>query len=62
MRYCWNTVLGITLTIPAIIILTGDEHGFLAINTSAEYYQRVYMLTLTKADQSPDHETIDLDR
>ncbi len=28
--------------------ITGDEHGFLAINTSHEYYQRVYMLTLVE--------------
>ncbi|MCK4807529.1 MAG: hypothetical protein KAT09_07770, partial [Candidatus Aegiribacteria sp.] len=31
--------------------ITGDEHGFLAINTSHEYFQRVYLLTLTEAEQ-----------
>ena len=28
--------------------ITGDEHGFLGINTSHEYFQRVYMLTLVE--------------
>jgi len=28
--------------------ITGDEHGFLAVNASFEYYQRVYMLTLVE--------------
>ncbi|MCD4846818.1 MAG: 6-bladed beta-propeller [Candidatus Aegiribacteria sp.] len=30
--------------------ITGDEHGFLAINTSQEYSQKVYMLTLVEAE------------
>ncbi|MCK5065323.1 MAG: 6-bladed beta-propeller, partial [Candidatus Fermentibacteraceae bacterium] len=28
--------------------ITGDEHGFLAINVSHEYYQRIYMLSLVE--------------
>ncbi len=30
--------------------ITGDEHGFLAVNTSHEHFQRVYMLTLNEAE------------
>lgn len=30
--------------------ITGDEHGFLGYNTSYQYYQRVYMLTLVEAE------------
>ena len=30
--------------------ITGDEHGFLGHNTSHEYSQRVYMLTLVEAE------------
>lgn len=30
--------------------ITGDEHGFLGINTSHAYWQRIYMLTLSEAE------------
>jgi hypothetical protein len=30
--------------------ITGDEHGFLGYNTSCQYYQRIYMLTLVEAE------------
>lgn len=30
--------------------ITGDEHGFLANNTSHEYYHRIYILALTEAE------------
>ncbi len=30
--------------------ITGDEHGFLAANSSHQYYQRIYMLTLVEAE------------
>ena len=30
--------------------ITGDEHGFLANNTSHEYYHRIYMLTMVDAE------------
>ncbi len=30
--------------------ITGDEHGFLGYNSSHQYYQRVYMLTLVEAE------------
>lgn len=31
-------------------VITGDEHGFLAVNTSHDQYQRIYMLELTEAE------------
>ncbi|MCK4505781.1 MAG: 6-bladed beta-propeller [Candidatus Aegiribacteria sp.] len=30
--------------------ITGDEHGFLAVNISHEYSQKIYMLTLVEAE------------